>query len=85
MNSKKIAYVLMTLSFIMIISGGVSSFVLGLKADRIETQKRINTVNNEFEVSTAFIVIDFVSFLSLLKNKLELFASSLLFPIKLLR
>ena len=50
MNSKKIAYVLMTLSFIMIISGGVSSFVLGLKADRIETQKRINTVNNEFEV-----------------------------------
>ena len=49
MNGKKIAYMLMTLSFVMIISGGVSSFVLGLKADRIETQKRINTVNNEFE------------------------------------
>ena len=40
----------MTLSFIMIISGGVSSFVLGLKADKLETQKRIDIVNNEFEV-----------------------------------
>ena len=50
MNGKGIAKLLMTLSFIMIISGGVSSFVLGLKADRLETQKRIDIVNNEFEV-----------------------------------
>ena len=49
MNSKRIAHVLMTLSFIMIISGGVSSFLLGLKADRLETQKRIGVVKNEFE------------------------------------
>ena len=50
MYSKRISYILMTLSFIMIISGGVSSFVLGLKADKLETQKRIDIVNNEFEV-----------------------------------
>ncbi len=50
MNGKKIAHLLMTLSFVMIIAGGVSSFVLGLKADRLETQKRIDIVNNEFEV-----------------------------------
>lgn len=50
MNSRKIALGLMTLSFVMIMSGGVSSFVLGLKKDHEETQKRIVTVNNEFEV-----------------------------------
>ena len=50
MNGKKIAHLLMTLSFVMIIAGGVSSFVLGLKEDRLETQKRIDIVNNEFEV-----------------------------------
>ena len=50
MNGKRIAHILMTLSFIMIMSGGVSSFVMGLKADKLETQKRIDVVNNEFEV-----------------------------------
>ena len=50
MNIRKIALGLMTLSFIMIISGGVSSFVLGLKKDHEETQKRIIIVNDEFEV-----------------------------------
>ncbi len=50
MNGTKLAHVLMTLSFIMIMAGGVSSFVLGLKEDRLETQKRISVVNNEFEV-----------------------------------
>lgn len=50
MDGKRISYMLMTLSFIMIISGGVSSFIMGLKADRLETQKRIDIVNNEFEV-----------------------------------
>ena len=39
MNSKKIAYFLMTLSFVMIISGGVSSFVINLKTDKEETYK----------------------------------------------
>ena len=50
MNIKKIAYGLMTLSFIMIMSGGVSSFVYELRADREKTYNRINLVNDEFEV-----------------------------------
>ena len=50
MNIRKIALGLMTLSFVMIISGGVSSFVLGLKKDHEETQRRIVIVNDEFEV-----------------------------------
>lgn len=50
MNSKKIALGIMTLSFILIISGGVSSFVLGIKKDKEEIYNRINDVNDEFEV-----------------------------------
>ena len=50
MNSRKVAYILMTLSFILIVSGGVSSFIIGLKADRDETYKRIDIVNDEFEI-----------------------------------
>lgn len=50
MNSKKIAYFLMTLSFIMIISGCFSSFVISLKADRREIAKKMNDVSNVFEV-----------------------------------
>lgn len=53
MNSRKIAYFMMTLSFIMIISGGVSSFVISLKADREETQNRMNDVSDTFEVFSA--------------------------------
>ena len=49
MNSKKIALTIMTLSFVLIISGGVSSFVLGLKKDKEEIYNRISEVNNEFE------------------------------------
>lgn len=47
---KKIAMIMMTLSFILLISGGVSSFVLGLKKDKEEIYNRISEVNNEFEV-----------------------------------
>lgn len=50
MNSKKIAYLMMTLSFVMIISGGVSSFVISLKNDQKETQNRMNEVSDVFEV-----------------------------------
>lgn len=50
MNSKKIAYLMMTLSFVMIISGGVSSFVISLKNDQKETQNRMNEVSDAFEV-----------------------------------
>lgn len=46
---RKIAFGIMTLSFVMIMSGGVSSFVLGLKADRIETYNRMNDVSDVFE------------------------------------
>lgn len=49
MERKKIVVVIMTLSFILIISGGVSLFVLGLKEDREEVYNRIADVNNEFE------------------------------------
>ena len=47
MNSKKIAYMLITFSFIFIISGGVSSFLIGLKDDRVATLKRIDEVKKE--------------------------------------
>jgi len=50
MNIKKIAYGLMTLSFVMIISGVVSSLVFELQADREKTYNRINLVNDEFEI-----------------------------------
>lgn len=49
MNYRKIAFALMTLSFIMIFSGGVSSFVLGLKNDKAETYNRMELVSDEFE------------------------------------
>ena len=50
MNPKKLAYFLMTLSFILIISGGVSSFVKGLKEDHTATYNRLQVVNDEFEI-----------------------------------
>lgn len=50
MNYRKIAFAIMTLSFVMIMSGGVSSFVLGLKADRRETYNRMNDVSDTFEI-----------------------------------
>ena len=40
----------MNLSFVMIVSGGFSSFVFGLKSDREETYKRIDEVTDAFEV-----------------------------------
>lgn len=53
MKVRKIAYFMMTLSFIMIISGGVSSFVISLKADREETYRRMSDVSDTFEVFSA--------------------------------
>lgn len=50
MDSKKISYILMTFSFILIVSGSVSSFVAGLKKDQAETYRRVHVVNDEFEV-----------------------------------
>lgn len=49
MNIRKFAYVLMTISFILIISGSVSSFLISLRNDRNITYKRMDDVNNSFE------------------------------------
>ncbi len=49
MNLRKFAYILMTFSFILIVSGSVSSFLLGLKNDKEETYKRMDTVSDSFE------------------------------------
>lgn len=50
MNYRKLAVMMMTISFVLIISGGVSSFVIGLKKDREETYNRMYKVDDEFEV-----------------------------------
>ena len=50
MDYKKLAFRIMTLSFVLIISGGVSSFVLGLKQDHEATYNRMYKVDDEFEV-----------------------------------
>ena len=49
MNNKMITG-MVTFSFILIIAGGVSSFVLGLKKDQETILNRINYVNDEFEI-----------------------------------
>lgn len=48
-NKRRVAIILMTVSFVMIISGCVSSFVLGLQADHKKVQKRMIVVSNSFE------------------------------------
>lgn len=45
----KIAYCIMTLSFVFIISGGVSVFLNGLQKDRLATLKRMDEVTDQFE------------------------------------
>lgn len=50
MNYRKLAVMMMTLSFVLIISGGVSSFIIGLKEDHEETYNRMYKVSDEFEV-----------------------------------
>lgn len=50
MKVRKFAYFLMTFSFILIISGSVSSFLISLRDDKNRTYKRMNDVNNSFEV-----------------------------------
>ena len=50
---RKIANVLLVLSIVLIISGGVSTFILGLQADRTETLSRMVEVNDVFEIFSA--------------------------------
>lgn len=47
---RKLANCLLVLSIVLIISGGVSTFILGLKADRTETLNRMVEVNDVFEI-----------------------------------
>lgn len=47
---RRLANVFFVLSIVFIISGGVSTFVLGLKADRTETLNRMVEVNDVFEI-----------------------------------
>lgn len=55
---RRLANVFLVLSIVFIISGGVSTFVLGLKVDRTETLNRMVEVNDVFEIfstnTTAF-------------------------------
>lgn len=57
-NYKKLSYILMTISAVMIMSGSVSSFLIGLKNDKAKTYKRMEDVTNYFETfssnTTAF-------------------------------
>ena len=53
MKSKKLVLIIMTISFVLIIAGGVALFVVGLQADRKEVYNRIADVNNEFEEFSA--------------------------------
>ncbi len=50
MNTKKIALFVLTLSFVLLVAGSVSSFVVGLKADRRDTLNRMYEVNDIFEI-----------------------------------
>ena len=54
MNSRKIALGIMTLSFILIFSGSVATFILGLQKDREETYHRIYEENKNQKEELAY-------------------------------
>ena len=70
MNGKKIGYVLLTISLVMIISGGVSSFLIGLNEDRELTFRRMDDVSSKFE--------DFSTMTTLFEDKREILYSSVI-------
>ena len=49
MNIRKIAYFIMTFSFILIVSGSVSTFVINLRNDQNATRQRMAVVGDKFE------------------------------------
>ena len=49
MKGKKFAIILFIIGFILLISGGVASFLFSLKEDRALTLERMVVVNDEFE------------------------------------
>lgn len=53
MNYRKIGYALLTLSLILIISGGFSTFLVGLREDKENTLNLMKVVDDEFETFSA--------------------------------
>ena len=53
MNTKKIGYLLLTLSLILIISGCFSTFLSGLRKDKENTLNMMKIVDDEFEIFSA--------------------------------
>ena len=49
MKGKKITIILFVIAFILLISGGVASFLFSLKEDRALTLERMVVVNDEFD------------------------------------
>lgn len=49
MKLKGVGILILTISFVMIITGAVSSFVISLKEDREKTQARMVVVNDSYE------------------------------------
>ena len=49
MNIRKIAYGLLALSIVLIMSGGFSSFLIGLRKDKENTLNLMKVVDDEFE------------------------------------
>ena len=49
MKGKKITIILFAIAFILLISGGVASFLFSLKEDRALTLERMVVVNDEFD------------------------------------
>ncbi len=62
-RNRKIAYILILISIFMIISGGISSLVIGLKEDRKQTFMRMDEVNLEYE--------DYSTMVSLSSSKID--------------
>ena len=53
MNIRKIAYGLLTLSLVLIMSGGFSSLLIGLRKDKENTLNLMKVVDDEFETFSA--------------------------------
>ena len=49
MKARAIGYILLVISLVMIVSGGVTSFLLGLRADKELTYQRMEDVSLTFE------------------------------------
>ena len=49
MNYRKLSFTFMTLGFVLVMAGAVSTFILGLQGEREAFYKKIDDVNNEFE------------------------------------